>query len=171
VHDFAQAIRAIGEPIHDRRADEISMAKLLTLLFEITGLFDMATRTELVMLQKTMVVVEGVARTLDPKLDMWTTSEPVVRDWIERHLGPRGRLEDAGRGALTLAGILADLPDIALRAERVLRHAEAASARGGPLDGNGMTAAGRAEAAGSRWSAAALWIIAVLLMILAVELV
>ena len=59
VEDFAQAIRAIGEPIHDRRADEISMAKLLTLLFEITSLFDMATRIELVMLQKTMVVVEG----------------------------------------------------------------------------------------------------------------
>src|SRR5205085_11243523 len=50
VEDFAQAIRAIGEPIHDRRADEISMAKLLTLLFEITALFDMTTRTELVML-------------------------------------------------------------------------------------------------------------------------
>ena len=99
VEDFAQALRAIGEPIHDRRADEISMAKLLTLLFEITALFDMATRTELVMLQKTMVVVEGVARTLDPKLDMWTTSEPVVRDWIERHLGPVGRIEDAGRRA------------------------------------------------------------------------
>ena len=97
VDDFAQAIRAIGEPIHDRRADEISMARLLTLLFEVTALFDMATRTELVMLQKTMVVVEGVARTLDPKLDMWRTSEPVVRDWIERNLGPVGRIEEAGR--------------------------------------------------------------------------
>ncbi len=98
VEDFAQAIRAIGEPIHDRRADEISMAKLLTLLFEITALFDMATRVELVMLQKTMVVVEGVARSLDPKLDMWTTSEPVVRTWIERHLGPLGRIEEGAKG-------------------------------------------------------------------------
>jgi hypothetical protein len=79
VDDFAQAIRAIGEPIHDRRADEISMAKLLTLLFEVTALFDMQTRTELVMLQKTMVVVEGVARNLDPKLDMWTTSSRGAR--------------------------------------------------------------------------------------------
>src|SRR5205085_8198537 len=74
VEDFAQAIRAIGEPIHDRRADEISMARLLTLLFEVTAIFDMATRTELVMLQKTMVVVEGVARNLDPRLAMWSTS-------------------------------------------------------------------------------------------------
>ena len=69
VEDFAQAIRAIGEPIHSRTADQISMAKLLTLLFEITALFEMTTRIELVMLQKTMVVVEGVARKLDPQLE------------------------------------------------------------------------------------------------------
>ena len=102
MEDFAQALRAIGEPIHDRRADEISMAKLLTLLFEITSLFDMTTRTELIMLQKTMVVVEGVARTLDPKLNIWKASEPVARDWIERHLGPIGRVEEAARGLAAL---------------------------------------------------------------------
>ena len=72
VESFAQAIRAIGEPIHNRTAEDISMAKLLMLLFEVTGLFDMRTRPELLLLQKTMVVVEGVARSLDPKLDMWT---------------------------------------------------------------------------------------------------
>src|SRR5262249_25142388 len=93
VASFAQAIRAIGEPIHNRTAEDISMAKLLMLLFEVTGLFDMRTRPELLLLQKTMVVVEGVARSLDPKLDMWTTAEPVVREWIERHFGPAGRLE------------------------------------------------------------------------------
>jgi ubiquinone biosynthesis protein len=169
VEDFAQAIRAIGEPIHDRRADEISMAKLLTLLFEITGLFDMATRTELVMLQKTMVVVEGVARTLDPRLDMWTTSEPVVRDWIERHLGPVGRIENAGRGAFTLAGVLADLPDLALRGERVLRQLEQVTSRGVALDQATIGAIGRAEALGNRWGVAALWIIAVLLVMLVVK--
>ncbi len=72
VESFAQAIRAIGEPIHNRTAEDISMAKLLMLLFEVTGLFDMRTRPELLLLQKTMVVVEGVGRTLDPKLDMWS---------------------------------------------------------------------------------------------------
>ena len=72
VESFAQAIRAIGEPIHNRTAEDISMAKLFMLLFEVTGLFDMRTRPELLLLQKTMVVVEGVARSLDPKLDMWT---------------------------------------------------------------------------------------------------
>ena len=99
VADFAQAIRAVGEPIHSRRADEISMAKLLTLLFEITALFDMQTRIELVMLQKTMVVVEGVARSLDPRLDMWSTAEPVVRSWIEDNLGPRGKSPTPGRAS------------------------------------------------------------------------
>ena len=78
------------------------MAKLLGLLFEVTELFDMQTRPELVLLQKTMVVVEGVARRLDPEFDMWTTAEPVVREWIERNLGPAGRLEQAGEALVAL---------------------------------------------------------------------
>ncbi|MFL5114626.1 MAG: 2-polyprenylphenol 6-hydroxylase, partial [Microvirga sp.] len=163
VDNFAQAIRAIGEPIHDRRADEISMARLLTLLFEVTAIFDMATRTELVMLQKTMVVVEGVARNLDPKLDMWSTSEPVVRDWIERNLGPVGRIEEAGRGLSTLLGVVGDLPDLALRAERVLGKLERATDRGFSLTPESLEGIGEAEARRSRWIAAALWVIAALL--------
>jgi ubiquinone biosynthesis protein len=103
VEDFAQAIRAIGEPIRARTSDQISMAKLLTLLFEVTALFDMQTRTELLMLQKTMVVVEGVARKLDPRLDLWRTAEPVVGAWIAENLGPRGRLEDLHNAARELA--------------------------------------------------------------------
>ncbi|WP_210496122.1 2-polyprenylphenol 6-hydroxylase [Microvirga antarctica] len=164
VEDFAQAIRAIGEPIHDRRADEISMAKLLTLLFEITALFDMATRIELVMLQKTMVVVEGVARNLDPKLDMWTTSEPVVRTWMERHIGPVGRIEEAGKGLMTLAGLAADLPDMALRAQRILARVDDLTARNLARDDAGRVA-GRSR--GHGWNTAALWIIALSLMIIA----
>ena len=110
VEDFAQALRAIGEPIHSRTADRISMARLLTLLFEITGLFDMATRVELVLLQKTMVVVEGVARKLDPQLNMWSTSEPVVGAWIAENLGPLGRIEDASRNLSALAAFVAEAP-------------------------------------------------------------
>jgi ubiquinone biosynthesis protein len=97
VENFAQAIRAIGEPIHNRTAEEISMAKLLTLLLEVTGLFDMRTRPELILLQKTMVVVEGVARSFDPKLDIWKVADPVVREWIERNLGPFGKIQAAER--------------------------------------------------------------------------
>jgi ubiquinone biosynthesis protein len=110
VEDFAQALRAIGEPIHSRTADQISMAKVLTLLFEITALFEMATRIELVMLQKTMVVVEGVARKLDPQLNMWSTAEPVVSTWIAEHLGPVGRIHDAGRIFSSVASFLGDGP-------------------------------------------------------------
>jgi ubiquinone biosynthesis protein len=79
-------------------------------LFEITALFDMTTRVELVMLQKTMVVVEGVARKLDPQLNIWSTAEPVVGAWIANNLGPAGRLEDLSRGVSSLAAFLADAP-------------------------------------------------------------
>ena len=169
IEDFAQALRAIGEPIHDRRADEISMAKLLTLLFEVTALFDMATRSELVMLQKTMVVVEGVGRMLDPKLDMWRTAEPVVRDWMERQLGPIGRLEETGRGLRTLAGVIADLPELSLRAERLLEKFERAADQGFPLAAESLEGIGRAEARRARWQAVALWVIALLLAILIIR--
>ncbi len=126
VEDFAQAIRAIGEPIHSRTADQISMARLLTLLFEITALFDMRTRVELVMLQKTMVVVEGVARKLDPRLDLWATSEPVVRAWIEQNLGPLGKLQDAGAEIRGLLRAASALPDILVRGERIIASLETA---------------------------------------------
>ncbi len=164
VDDFAQAIRAIGEPIHNRRADEISMARLLTLLFEITSIFEMTTRTELVMLQKTMVVVEGVARKLDPKLDIWATSEPVVRDWIERNLGPIGRVEDASRGVLTLARVVADLPEIAQRTERLLAKLERVVDRGMPLERTVMRGIAKPPTAMLRWIALALWVIVGLLL-------
>ena len=165
VEDFAQAIRAIGEPIHNRRADEISMARLLTLLFEITALFDMTTRTELVMLQKTMVVVEGVARSLDPRLDIWAASEPVVRDWIERNLGPIGRVEEVGRGLLTLAKVVSDLPEMAQRAERILTKLEAMADRGLDLEHDTITGIGRHPARTLRWIAWGLWIIVALFVV------
>ena len=85
VEVFAQAMRAIGEPIHGRTAEEISMADLLGQLFAYTEVFDMETRPELLLLQKTMVVVEGVARSLDPALNMWTAAEPIAREWMGQH--------------------------------------------------------------------------------------
>jgi ubiquinone biosynthesis protein len=169
IGDFAQAIRAIGEPIHQRRADQISMAKLLSLLFEVTALFDMRTRTELVMLQKTMVVVEGVARMLDPKLDMWATADPVVRGWITRNLGPAGRIEQAAQGLGALASAAARLPDLVERAERLLARLDPAELPGRPaagglrLDEASVEAIGRAEARRAKWMAIALWVIAALL--------
>ena len=103
VAEFAQAMRAIGEPIHGRTAEEISMADLLGQLFAYTDVFDMETRPELILLQKSMVIVEGVARGLDPNLNVWTASEPIAREWVENNLGPLGRLKEAGTGAQTSA--------------------------------------------------------------------
>ena len=71
------------------------MARLLTQLFEVTDLFQMRMRPELLLLQKTMVVVEGVARSLDPNINMWTAAEPVVGTWIAEQLGPAAQMRDA----------------------------------------------------------------------------
>jgi ubiquinone biosynthesis protein len=160
VENFAQAIRAIGEPIHNRTAEEISMARLLTLLLEVTGLFDMRTRPELILLQKTMVVVEGVARTFDPRLDIWKTADPVVREWIERNLGPIGRIQGAMSGAGDLARVLSGLPLIASRAVTVLEQLETMTREGLLLSPETIAAMGRSEARKSRWRTLALWIIA-----------
>jgi ubiquinone biosynthesis protein len=163
VDSFAQAIRAIGEPIHNRTAEEISMAKLLMLLFEITGLFDMRTRPELLLLQKTMVVVEGVARSLDPKLDMWKTAEPVVREWIERHLGPVGRLEGAAEGASELGRFFGNVPGLLTRGAVLLEQLDAITRNGLVLAPETVNAIGAAEAQRARWRTLALWMIAILL--------
>ncbi len=163
VASFAQAIRAIGEPIHNRTAEEISMARLFMLLFEITGLFDMRTRPELLLLQKTMVVVEGVARSLDPKLDMWTVAEPVVREWIERNLGPAGRIEGAADGALEVGRFLSDVPGLLTRGASVLQQLDAVTRNGLVLAPETVADIGRAEARRNRWTVVALWVIAVLL--------
>src|SRR2546423_15599177 len=98
------------------------MAKLLTLLFEVTGLFDMKTRPELLLLQKTMVVVEGVARSFDQNLDMWATAEPVVREWIERHLGAAGRLAGVAQGAGGAGKFLGGVPVLLVAAARGPGH-------------------------------------------------
>ena len=160
IENFAQAIRAIGEPIHNRTAEEISMARLLTLLLEVTGLFDMRTRPELILLQKTMVVVEGVARSFDSKFDIWTTAEPVVREWIERNLGPAGRIAGAVSGAGELGRIMSGLPAIAARSVAVLEQFDAATRNGLILAPETVEAIGRAEARRNRWSTVALWVIA-----------
>jgi ubiquinone biosynthesis protein len=155
VEEFAQAIRAVGEPIHSRTADQISMAKVLTLLFEITALFDMSTRTELVLLQKTMVVVEGVARTLDPNLNMWATAEPVIRSWIEDNLGPSGKVRDAGEALNAALLAFSRAPQMLERLD-VLSERLAESAKAKPADPDSVTTA---AAPTSRWIALPLWIL------------
>ena len=118
VEIFAQAMRAIGEPIHGRTADEISMADLLGQLFAYTEVFDMETRPELILLQKSMVIVEGVARSLDPALNLWAAAEPIAREWMEDNLGVAGRLREAGEGAEVMGRVLAEVPRLLEQAER-----------------------------------------------------
>ena len=89
---FAQALRAVGEPVFGQAAADVSMGRLLSQLFDITGLFEMRLRPELVLLQKTMVTVEGVGQRIDPTLNIWTTAEPIVRRWILRELSPARRI-------------------------------------------------------------------------------
>ncbi|NKX63716.1 2-polyprenylphenol 6-hydroxylase [Labrenzia sp. 5N] len=157
---FAQAIRAIGEPIHGHDASEISMARLLTQLFEVTELFEMSTQTQLIMLQKTMVVVEGVARSLNPNLDMWRTAEPVVGTWIKDNLGPVGKLRDAGDALSALARIANDMPLFADRIGRMSEELERMTQGGLRFDDETAEAIGRAEARHTRSGRVALWVIA-----------
>ncbi len=107
---FAQALRAVGEPVFGRPAREISMGRLMTQLFEITALFDMRLRPELVLLQKTMMTVEGVARRIDPDFDIWTAAEPVVRRWATRELSPAATLRSL---AADTRAALAAVPHLA----------------------------------------------------------
>jgi ubiquinone biosynthesis protein len=139
------------------------MAKLFMLLFEVTGMFDMRTRPELLLLQKTMVVVEGVARSLDPKLDMWTVAEPVVREWIERNLGPAGRLEDAAEGMIEVGRFLGDAPKLLARGALLVEQLDEITRDGLVLAPDTVMAIGRAEARRNRWTMVALWVIAALL--------
>ncbi|MFB2549908.1 2-polyprenylphenol 6-hydroxylase [Ensifer soli] len=170
IASFAQAIRAIGEPIHGQPAETISMAKLLTLLFEVTELFDMETRPELVMLQKTMVVVEGVSRTLNPRFNMWKASEPVVGSWIRDNLGPKRILTDLREGLTATMRLAEAAPEIAMKAEKVSRELTAMSETGLRFDPQTAEAIGRAEARHSRSGRWALWIIALTLLYIAITL-
>jgi ubiquinone biosynthesis protein len=136
----------------------------------MTEMFDMATRPELLLVQKTMVVVEGVARSLDPNFDMWATAEPILAEWIERHLGPAGQLELAAEGVGALGRLAGELPRLAERAERLSADFAEMSERGIRLAPETIEGIARSEARGNRWGRAALWVIALVGAIVAVRL-
>ena len=110
IDEFARALRAVGEPIFGMDASRISMARLLSYLFEVTERFGMETRTELILLQRTMVVVEGVARSLDPHINIWQVAKPVVEGYIAKNVGPAALVRDLGKTALVLARFGPRLP-------------------------------------------------------------
>jgi ubiquinone biosynthesis protein len=129
VEDFAQALRSIGEPIRDLDASEISMSRLLTQLFDVTDQFDMATQPQLLLLQKTMVTVEGVARSLDPTLNIWEVAEPVVSTWMRKQLGPEALIRDIAEAARPSLQAALRLPETLAQLERAGAALEEMAAR------------------------------------------
>ena len=169
VEVFAQALRAIGEPIHGRTADEISMADLLGQLFAYTDVFDMETRPELILLQKSMVIVEGVARGLDPSLNLWSASEPVAAEWVQANYGARGAMKKAGEGATTIARILAEVPGMLSEAERASAGLTEMARHGLRLDPATVESLAKASRRQNRFWHAATWIGALSLAVLAAK--
>lgn len=122
VGDFAQALRSVGEPIHGKSASDVSMGRLLLQLLDFTHTFGMQLRPELVLLQKTMVQVEGVARAIDPDHDIWAAAEPIVKDWITQNLGPAGAAKLLSQNVKDVADRLKRLPEIMDQVEASLNQ-------------------------------------------------
>lgn len=114
---FAQACRSIAEPILGKPLHEISLGRLLQQLFQITETFQMETQPQLLLLQKTMLMAEGMGRRLDPTVNMWALSQPLIEDWMREHRGPEARI----------AAVLSDAADAALRLPRALSLIERAA--------------------------------------------
>lgn len=170
VEEFAQAMRAIGEPIQGRTAEEISMADLLGQLFAYTEVFDMQTRPELILLQKSMVIVEGVARDLDPTLNVWVAAEPVAKEWMESNLSPLGRLREAGRGVETIGDVLMKTPALLQNVAQAINGFSQMANAGLRLDDETVDKiASRSRR--SRTADIALWIAAVSLAIIMIKMI
>ena len=139
---FAQACRSIGAPIRGKPVSEISIGRLMAQLFRVTETFAMETRTELLLLQKTMVTVEGVSRGIDPDINFWSASQPVIEGWARDNLGPEARI----------AGFITDTLDIVETVPRLLARAEQAFDRLEQIKGE---AVGEAVSGNVRWAALA----------------
>ena len=118
--EFAQALRSIGEPIFGQSVKNISGGKLLSQLFEITEKFNMQTQIQLLLLQKTMVVVEGVARKLDPDTNIWNISRPILEDWLKEVKDPLNKASEVVNEASEVLKRLPDLPIIMDKANDVM---------------------------------------------------
>ena len=119
--DFAQALRSIGEPIFGQSIKDISGGNLLGQLFEITEKFNMQTQTQLLLLQKTMVVVEGVARKLNPDTNIWEISRPVLEKWIKSEKGPESALNKTIELSKDILERIPDLPNVMDNANTTLQ--------------------------------------------------
>jgi ubiquinone biosynthesis protein len=161
---FTQACRSIGEPILGRPLHEISIARLLAQLFQVTAQFEMETQPQLLLLQKTMVLVEGVGRRLDPDVNIWSLARPLVEQWMRDNRGPEARLKER------IDAVLATLDEIP-RLVRSLDRLIGDWSQGGVV----LHAESRAAQAAHRarllpWLAVPLWLAAAALIMIAVAL-
>ena len=113
IHAFTQACRSIAEPILDKPQNEISIARLLAHLFQVTKAFEMETQPQLLLLQKTMLTAEGVGRTLSPEANMWFLAQPLIKDWVDKNMGPEtivlNAVEEVANGLKRLPIIISKL--------------------------------------------------------------
>ena len=142
IENFSQALRSIGEPIINQKAKNISMGNVLKQLFDITKQFNMSLQPQLLLLQKTMIVVEGVARKLDPNINFWEVSKPEIEKWLKDELGISNRLKETQATLQSLARKVPDLPDFISRAENafeiIIDHKENKNSNGKYMLGSGV---------------------------------
>ena len=122
INDLAQALRSIGEPIFGQAVKDISGGKLLKQLFDVTEKFNMQTQPQLLMLQKTMVVVEGVARKLNPDTNIWTTSKPVLENWLKETKDPMTTINETIQNTSEVIKRLPEFPQIMDKANQALTY-------------------------------------------------
>jgi ubiquinone biosynthesis protein len=123
---FAQALRSVCEPIIGRPLEEISFARLLAQLLQLTESFDMPVQPQLLLLQKNMMMAEGISRRLDPSLNIWTLAQPLIEDWIRDTRGPQARVRETTQ---QIGEGLARLPRLLTQAERIGNQLEAGGLR------------------------------------------
>ncbi len=165
VDAFAQALRSIGEGVFGKPAAEISMARLLGQLFEVTELFEMPLQPQLVLLQKTMVVVEGVARDLDPSHNIWETARPVLVRFMAEAAGPEAALRDAAEGAGAIGRFIAHMPEALRKAGQFM---DAVGPDGLHLSPQAADMIARRQVKATRVGRAALWLGAIALAVIAI---
>ena len=119
VEDFTLALRSIGAPIHNRPLHEISFARVLGQVFAIAETFDMEVQPQLLLLQKNMLIAEGVSRRLNPRLNIWTLAQPLIEQWMRDNRGPEARVMQATEETLH---IVRRLPSVMRNLDRLVHH-------------------------------------------------
>ena len=157
VDAFAQACRSIAEPILGKPVAEISIARLLGQLFHVTETFEMQTQPQLLLLQKSMLLAEGVGRQLAPDVNMWELARPLIENWFQDRLGPAARLSDAVGGALESLG---RVPGLIGRLDTLATELEQGGLRLRPETAR-LLSGGRG---GTRWLTWAPWVLALVLL-------